>query len=91
MDNLPPPTLPRRIKWGNIAWFGLILLATVRHGVVQAIDAGRTPEWTDFYRQLMAFRPLPEGHWFGAVHKGTLLESPCRSFYIQLVEPPDEA
>jgi 4-hydroxyphenylpyruvate dioxygenase len=60
-------------------------------GVVQAIDAGRTPEWTDFYRQLMAFRPLPEGRWFGAVRKGTLLESPCRSFYIQLVEPPEGA
>jgi 4-hydroxyphenylpyruvate dioxygenase len=60
-------------------------------GVVQAIDAGRTPEWTDFYRQLMAFRPLPEGHWFGAVRKGTLLESPCRGFYIQLVEPPEGA
>ena len=60
-------------------------------GVVQAIDAGRTPEWIDFYRQLMAFRPLPEGRWFGAVHKGTLLESPCGRFYIQLVEPPEGA
>jgi 4-hydroxyphenylpyruvate dioxygenase len=60
-------------------------------GVVQAIGAGRTPEWTDFYRQLMAFRPLPEGHWFGVVHKGTLLESPCGNFYVQLVEPPEGA
>ncbi|NIA52394.1 4-hydroxyphenylpyruvate dioxygenase [Massilia sp. TW-1] len=60
-------------------------------GVVQAIGAGRTPEWTDFYRQLMAFRPLAEGHWFGVVHKGTLLESPCGGFYVQLVEPPEGA
>jgi 4-hydroxyphenylpyruvate dioxygenase len=39
----------------------------------------------------MAFRPLPEGHWFGVVHKGTLLESPCGGFYVQLVEPPEGA
>ena len=57
-------------------------------GVVQAIGEGRTPEWTDFYRQLMDFGTLPEGRYFGVVPKGTLLESPCHRFYIQLVEPP---
>ena len=57
-------------------------------GVVQAIGAGRSPEWIDFYQQLMDFRPLPEGRYFGVVPKGTLLESPCHSFYLQLVEPP---
>ena len=59
-------------------------------GVVQAIERGRSAEWIDFYRQLMDFRPLPEGHYFGILPKGTLLESPCHSFYLQLIEPPAE-
>lgn len=57
-------------------------------GVVQAIRQDRTLEWIDFYQQLMGFRVLPEGHYFGILPKGTLLESPCRKFYLQLVEPP---
>lgn len=60
-------------------------------GVVQAIGRDRSPEWIDFYQQLMDFRPLPEGRYFGVLPKGTLLESPCHSFYLQLVEPPDGA
>lgn len=60
-------------------------------GVVQAIGWDRMPEWVDFYQQLMDFRPLPEGRYFGVVHKGMLLESPCGSFYLQLVEPPADA
>jgi 4-hydroxyphenylpyruvate dioxygenase len=60
-------------------------------GVVQAIGRGRTPEWTDFYQQLMDFRPLPEGRYFGVMPKGSLLESPCHRFYLQLVEPPEGA
>jgi len=31
---------------------------------------------------------LPEGKYFGVLPKGTLLESPCHKFYLQLVEPP---
>ena len=60
-------------------------------GVVQAIGPGRSPEWIDFYQQLMDSHPLPEGHYFGVLPRGTLLESPCHSFYLQLVEPPDGA
>ncbi|PUA16600.1 4-hydroxyphenylpyruvate dioxygenase [Glaciimonas sp. PCH181] len=60
-------------------------------GVVQAIGYDRSPEWIDFYQQLMDFRPLPQGSYFGVLPKGTLLESPCHSFYLQLVEPPDGA
>jgi 4-hydroxyphenylpyruvate dioxygenase len=60
-------------------------------GVVQAIGRDRTSEWIDFYQQLMDFRPLPEGTYFGVVPKGTLLESPCHRFYLQLVEPPEGA
>lgn len=60
-------------------------------GVVQAIGEGRGAEWVDFYQRLMDFRPLPEGRYFGVVPKGVLLESPCHSFYLQLVEPPQGA
>ena len=31
---------------------------------------------------------LPRGEYFGVLPKGTLLESPCHRFYLQLVEPP---
>jgi 4-hydroxyphenylpyruvate dioxygenase len=60
-------------------------------GVVQTVGAGRLPEWIDFYLQLMEFRALPEGRYFGVMQKGTILESPCKSFYLQLVEPPEDA
>jgi 4-hydroxyphenylpyruvate dioxygenase len=60
-------------------------------GIVQSIDEGRRPEWIDFYGQLMNFEVLPEGQFFGAVPKGILLASPCRSFYLQLIEPPPGA
>lgn len=58
-------------------------------GVVQAIGRDRSLEWIDFYQQLMDFHPLPQGRYFGVLPKGTLLESPCHSFYLQLVEPPE--
>lgn len=60
-------------------------------GVVQAIGAGRAPEWIDFYQQLMDFRPVPAETYFGVVPTGTLLESPCGSFFLQLIEPPSGA
>ncbi|MBN8443468.1 MAG: 4-hydroxyphenylpyruvate dioxygenase [Thauera sp.] len=60
-------------------------------GVVQAVGAFRTAEWVDFYSQILGFRALPEGHFFGILPKGTLLESPCGRFYLQLIEPPDGA
>ena len=58
-------------------------------GVVQAVRSDRTREWIDFYSQLMGFSVLPEGKFFGILPKGTLLASPCRQFYIQLIEPPE--
>lgn len=60
-------------------------------GVVQAIGAGRTDEWLDFYGHLLGFRVLPQGQYFGILPKGTLLESPCQKFYLQLIEPPPGA
>jgi len=60
-------------------------------GVVQAIMTGRTADWLDFYGALFGFTVLPQGQYFGVLPKGTLLESPCHKFYLQLVEPPPGA
>jgi 4-hydroxyphenylpyruvate dioxygenase len=57
-------------------------------GVVQTILSGRTTDWVEFYEQLFGFAVLPEGKFFGILPKGTLMESPCRKFYLQLIEPP---
>ncbi|MBL8383432.1 MAG: 4-hydroxyphenylpyruvate dioxygenase [Burkholderiales bacterium] len=56
-------------------------------GVVQTIGAERTDAWLDFYGNLFGFTVLPPGTHFGILPKGTLLESPCRKFYLQLIEP----
>jgi 4-hydroxyphenylpyruvate dioxygenase len=57
-------------------------------GVVQAILGERTRDWLDFYRSLLGFSVLPRGEHFGVLPSGTLLESPCHKFYLQLLEPP---
>ncbi|HSD44106.1 MAG TPA: 4-hydroxyphenylpyruvate dioxygenase [Burkholderiales bacterium] len=57
-------------------------------GVVQTIGPDRTADWVDFYRTLLDFSVLPTGQYFGILPKGTLLESPCHKFYLQLIEPP---
>lgn len=60
-------------------------------GIVQAIHDGRTSAWADFYGSLFGFSELPSGTHFGILPKGILLESPCRKFYMQLIEPPPGA
>ena len=70
-----PPAL------AGLHWFGL----------VQAILNERTRDWLDFYQSLFGFTVLPRGQYFGVLPKGTLLESPCRKFYLQLIEPPPGA
>lgn len=57
-------------------------------GVVQSVQGDRSQDWVDFYSQLLGFVPLPGGQYFGILPKGTLLESPCGKFYLQLIEPP---
>ena len=57
-------------------------------GVVQAILNDRTADWLEFYQSLLGFTVLPHGKYFGVLPKGTLLESPCHKFYLQLIEPP---
>ncbi|MEO5699991.1 MAG: 4-hydroxyphenylpyruvate dioxygenase [Casimicrobiaceae bacterium] len=60
-------------------------------GIVQTIFPDRTDDWVAFYQDLLGFTVLPGGMYFGVLPKGTLLESPCHSFYLQLVEPPPGA
>ena len=66
---------------GGLHWFG----------IVQAIQGDRTADWLDFYQTLFGFSVLPRGQYFGVLPKGTLLESPCHKFYLQLIEPPPGA
>ncbi|HEX6690379.1 MAG TPA: 4-hydroxyphenylpyruvate dioxygenase [Burkholderiales bacterium] len=72
---------PRPPAIAGLHWFG----------VVQAILNERTADWLDFYRALFGFTVLPRGQYFGVLPKGTLLESPCHKFYLQLIEPPEGA
>jgi 4-hydroxyphenylpyruvate dioxygenase len=60
-------------------------------GIVQYIGPDRTADWVEFYRQIFGFTPLPDRVRFGIMPKGLLLESPCRRFFLQLIEPEDSA
>ena len=60
-------------------------------GIVQYVGPERTADWTEFYSKLMGFRPLPHDVRFGIMPSGLLLESPCRKFFLQLIEPEDAA
>jgi 4-hydroxyphenylpyruvate dioxygenase len=60
-------------------------------GLVQYIGADRTADWVEFYAQIFGFTPLPADVRFGILPKGLLLRSPCRGFYLQLIEPDDTA
>jgi 4-hydroxyphenylpyruvate dioxygenase len=60
-------------------------------GIVQYVGPDRTADWTEFYSKLMGFRPLPNDVRFGIMPSGLLLESPCRKFFLQLIEPEDAA
>src|SRR4249920_1728364 len=47
--------------------------------------------YKDFSIYDVDFVVLPGGQYFGILPKGTLLESPCHKFYLQLIEPPPGA
>jgi 4-hydroxyphenylpyruvate dioxygenase len=79
VDFVPlPGSEPRPPALAGLHWFG----------IVQSILADRTGDWLDFYQTLFGFAALPEGQYFGVLPGGTLLESPCRKFYLQLIGPP---
>ncbi len=78
VDFRPIPSVdPHPPAIAGLHWFG----------VVQYIDAGRTQDWLDFYGRLMGFAALPRTQRFGILPKGTLIASPCGTFYLQLIEP----
>jgi 4-hydroxyphenylpyruvate dioxygenase len=57
-------------------------------GIVQYIDYDRMADWCEFYRELFGFAELPDDERFGIMPNGKILASPCRTFFLQLVEPP---
>ncbi len=78
VDFVPIPTVERMPPaLAGLHWFGL----------VQYIGNDRMEDWTEFYRELFAFDVLPDDERFGILPKGRILRSPCRSFYLQLIEP----
>ncbi|HUH40199.1 MAG TPA: 4-hydroxyphenylpyruvate dioxygenase [Castellaniella sp.] len=60
-------------------------------GLVQYINPDRSAAWIDFYGQLLGFQPLPPDTHFGILPHGTILQSPCARFFLQLVEPVGDA
>ena len=60
-------------------------------GLVQYIDVERTADWVHFYSELMGFVELPPDQRFGILPKGTLMQSPCGQFFLQLIEPDPKA
>ena len=78
VDFVPIPTVDREPPAiAGLRWFG----------VVQYIGNDRTEDWTDFYRELFGFSALPDEQRFGILPKGRVLQSPCGTFYLQLIEP----
>jgi 4-hydroxyphenylpyruvate dioxygenase len=60
-------------------------------GIVQYVGVGRTADWVEFYSQILGFAPIPDSVRFGIMPMGTLLESACRKFFLQLIEPDGNA
>ena len=78
VDFVPIPTVDKvPPALAGLHWFGL----------VQYIGAQRMEDWTEFYRELFAFAPLDDTQRFGILPTGRILQSPCKSFYLQLIEP----
>ncbi len=78
VDFVPIPTVDQRPPaLAGLHWFG----------IVQYIGTDRLADWTGFYRALFGFDELPDSQRFGILPKGRILQSPCKSFYLQLIEP----
>ncbi|MDE2418316.1 MAG: 4-hydroxyphenylpyruvate dioxygenase [Burkholderiales bacterium] len=56
-------------------------------GIVQYIGNDRSDDWTEFYASLFGFTELAPDIRFGILPKGRILQSPCKTFYLQLIEP----
>jgi 4-hydroxyphenylpyruvate dioxygenase len=56
-------------------------------GLVQYVADGRLNDWTEYYVELFDFSVLSDSERFGILPKGRILQSPCKQFYLQIVEP----
>ena len=82
VDFVPlPGSEPHPPALAGLHWFG----------IVQSMLANRVGDWLDFYQTLFGFTALPAGQHFGVLPGGTLVESPCRKFYLQLIGPPADS
>jgi 4-hydroxyphenylpyruvate dioxygenase len=78
VDFIPVPTVdPVVPAVAGLHWFG----------VVQYVGAERSADWCEFYASLFGFVELPREQRFGILPKGSVLASPCGTFYLQLIEP----
>jgi 4-hydroxyphenylpyruvate dioxygenase len=78
VDFVPIPTVERQPPaLAGLHWFG----------IVQYIGTDRMDDWCEFYRELFGFDVLSDDERFGILPKGRILRSPCRTFYLQLIEP----
>jgi 4-hydroxyphenylpyruvate dioxygenase len=78
VDFVPVPGVDTRPPaLAGLHWFG----------IVQYIGNGRMDDWLEFYDELFGFKALSQEQQFGILPKGRILRSPCRKFYLQLIEP----
>jgi len=74
---LIPTVQPKPPAVTGLHWFG----------VVQYIGNDRMEDWTEFYAELFGFKTLPDDKRYGILPNGRVLQSPCGSFHLQLIEP----
>ena len=60
-------------------------------GIVQYIGVERTEDWSQFYTQIFGFTPISDEVRYGIMPRGVLLQSPCKKFFVQLIEPEGAA
>ena len=78
VDFIPVPTVdPVVPSVAGLHWFG----------VVQYVGADRSADWCAFYGSLFGFAEVPAAQRFGILPRGSVLASPCGTFYLQLIEP----
>jgi 4-hydroxyphenylpyruvate dioxygenase len=78
VDFIPVPTVdPVVPAVAGLHWFG----------VVQYVGADRSADWCAFYGSLFGFAEVPADKRFGILPRGSVLASPCGTFYLQLIEP----
>ncbi|HET9977569.1 MAG TPA: 4-hydroxyphenylpyruvate dioxygenase [Burkholderiaceae bacterium] len=78
VDFVPIPTVDPKVEAvAGLHWFG----------IVQYVGADRSADWCEFYTSLFGFKELLPDQRFGILPRGSVLASPCGTFYLQLIEP----